>query len=83
MAAAWRTKRRYCVVVGIGIIGTYQMVLYAMQLASVAYIVAMRELSVLVGALIGVVWLGERPTAALGLGALLVGGGLLCIKIGG
>ena len=40
--------------------GGYMMVLYAMSLAQVSYILALRQISVVLGALMGVMFLGEK-----------------------
>ena len=47
---------------GIGAVGSYGLVLWAMTLAPVAMVAALREVSIPVGALIGVLVLGEKFT---------------------
>ena len=75
-----RTKKRYAAVVGVGVIGTYLVVLFALQLASVGYVVALRELSVVVGAVIGFVIFKEQATAQTIFGIVCICSGQITIK---
>jgi drug/metabolite transporter (DMT)-like permease len=62
-------------IIGVGSIGTYLMILFALQQTPVSYIVAAREFSVVVGALLGVFLLRERMT-------ILKGAAIACITLG-
>lgn len=76
--AMWRS----ILLIGIGAAGTYLMILYALTLGPVSYIVALREFAVVVGALLGVVFLKERLTP-IKIGAILaITVGLVFIKMG-
>ena len=58
------------------------MILYAYTLGPVSYIVAARESSVVIGALIGFVFLGEKYTRLKLVGVLSIAAGLALIKVG-
>ena len=76
-------RLRNAIVTGLGIVGTYSLVLTAMTYASdVTYIVAFRQLSIPIGAILGVVLLGEKQTIpkAVGLGTISIG--LLLVAAG-
>ena len=66
--------------IGLGSLGTYLLILYAYTLGPVSYIVAARESSVVIGALIGFVFLGEKYTRLKLVGVLSIAAGLALIK---
>jgi drug/metabolite transporter (DMT)-like permease len=70
-----RSNIGHIMLIGIGSIGTYLMILFALQLAPVSYIVAAREFSVVIGALLGVTFLKERMT-------ILKATAIICITLG-
>jgi uncharacterized membrane protein len=76
----WRTSRGSIVLIGIGSSGTYLIILFALTLGPVSYIVALRELAVVIGALLGVVFLQERLTRSKLIAIVVITAGLLCIK---
>lgn len=61
--------------IGIGSMGTYLMILFAYRFGPASYIVAVREFAVVIGALLGAVFLRERLTLKklLGMAAIVVG----------
>lgn len=61
--AALQAEWRAIVVVGILSFAAYQLVLFALRLAKVAYVVAAREVSIVFGAALGAAFLGERHGA--------------------
>lgn len=75
--------RRSLLIGGIGIFGTYALILLAMQLAPVSYVVPMRELSIVIGALIGMRYLGEAPDARRLAACGTVAAGVIAIGLGG
>ena len=77
-----RSNTGYILLIGVGSIGTYLMILVALQLAPVSYIVAAREFSVVIGALLGVTFLGERMTVLKAAAIVCITMGLLLIKAG-
>jgi drug/metabolite transporter (DMT)-like permease len=83
-ALAGEVRQRWPVVAGgIAVFGTYSIILAAFRLAPVSYVVPMREVSIVFGALIGVYLLGEpfgrTRIAACG----IVAAGVIAIGIGG
>jgi drug/metabolite transporter (DMT)-like permease len=72
---------RRTLIVGALMMAAYMATLQAMSLAPVAYVVAAREVSIVVTALLGALALGERhPVARVG-GALVVVGGLALMAL--
>ncbi len=70
-----RSNIGHIMLIGIGSIGTYLMILFALQQAPVSYIVAAREFSVVIGALLGMIFLRERMT-------ILKASAIVCITLG-
>lgn len=73
---------RPALVVGLGSMGTYLIILFAFRLGPVSYIVAARELSVVVGAALGVLFLGERLTASRAAAIAAIAVGLVALRLG-
>ena len=73
--------KTYIGLIGVGSIGTYLMILFAFRLGPASYIVAVREFSVVIGALLGVIFLHERMSfrQAVGMAAIVVG--IMLVKI--
>src|SRR5512143_1245351 len=69
------------VAVGVLMMGAYLAVLIAMSQAPVSYVVATREISVVVAALLGALVLHERHSAARVAGAVVIFGGLCAIAL--
>lgn len=70
-------------ITGIGISGTYSLVLTAMSFASdITYVVAFRQLSIPLGALMGVLILKEKVTAPKLLGMAILSLGLILVAQG-
>lgn len=77
----WRENRRAVLIGGVFVLGTYLIILGAMRLAEVAYIVPLREVSVLIGAAYGIWLLGEGFARQRLAGAGLILAGVLLIGI--
>ncbi len=82
LAAVWRANWSYSVLVGCGMLGTYLVILFAFRMERASYIVAVREFSVVVAAVLGVLLLRERlgPGKAAGIAAITLG--LVLIRLG-
>lgn len=83
---AWRELRANPLLVAIGglfVQGTYLIVLAAMTIAPVSYIVPLREVSVLFGALLGMVFLKELMTTQRVIAALVITSGVILIALYG
>ena len=79
----WRGLKRYALWAGPGSMATYLIVLFAMRLGKVSYVLAVREFSVVIGAFLGVLFLGERFGWHKGVGIGVIVLGLMLVKLGG
>jgi drug/metabolite transporter (DMT)-like permease len=72
---AWRSRKAASLGIGLGSMLTYLIIVYAFRLANVSYVVAVREVSIVVVALLSVTVLKEAMTVQRGLaiGAILTG----------
>ena len=77
------TQYRSAAIAGVAIVAAYCLVLAAYGFArNVAYVVAFRQVSLPLGAMFGVVFLGERMSPARFAGAALIVGGLILVGLG-
>jgi drug/metabolite transporter (DMT)-like permease len=81
VVAEWRANWLRIVLVGIATMFAYIFVLLAYRIASVSYAGAIREISVVFGALAGWRWLGEGFGLPRTLGAVLIFLGILVIAV--
>ena len=80
----WRRTRGWALLSGVTTLGAYAMVLYAIRAGTPAsYAGAVREISVVLGALVGVVVLKEAGTPMRVAGAVCVAVGVAIIALGG
>lgn len=77
----WAKRRAEILLVGVLMLGIYLIVLGAMRLTPVSYIVPLREVSIVIGAALGVWVLGERGGRERIPGAALILIGVLAIAI--
>jgi drug/metabolite transporter (DMT)-like permease len=82
LSHAWNEERR--AVVGIGVLepGAYMMVLAALTLAPVSYVAPAREVSILIGALLGWRLLGEGDVTRRLAGAAAIVAGVFALALG-
>ncbi len=73
----WRTIALAAVMSPTG----YLLVLFAFQLSKTAYVVAAREMSIVLSAIIGSVWLGEGSLGRRLLGSAVVLAGVACVAL--
>ncbi|MFN8499912.1 MAG: DMT family transporter [Anaerolineae bacterium] len=78
-----RTEWRQVLAGGVFVMGTYFMVLWALSMAPASYVGAVRGVSVLLGAVWGWRFLGERLGATRVIGACLMFAGLVALALGG
>ncbi len=82
LLAEWRVSRFNSVIAGFTAMAAYMLVLYVMQLgAPASYVGAVREISVVLGAVAGVVFLKEQGTVARLLGSALIAAGVAMIAL--
>jgi uncharacterized membrane protein len=79
--AEWRAHGRAIVVVGLASAAAYVMVLHAFQSSKVGYVVAARECSIVLSALIGALWLREGRARPRLLGAAVILAGVVCVAV--
>ncbi len=82
LAYAWREERRATLGIGILEPGAYMMVLAALTLAPVSYVAPAREVSILVGALLGARLLREADARRRMLGAAAIVAGVFALALG-
>ena len=78
-----RTNKRAAILTGIGMYGTYALVLISMAFVrNVSYVVAFRQLSIPLGASLGIMIMGESPhrPKVVGVGIMFIG--LILVGIG-
>ena len=78
---AWAVERKVILQVGALNIGSYMLTLLALQTGRASYVIALRQLSIAVGAMLGWRLLGEvlSPSRRLGVGLVVVGCVLLAL----
>ncbi len=81
LALAWRDYRKHSFIIGTGSLITYLLILFIYRIAQVSYVVALRELAVAFGAVLGFIFLGEKPTLLKVMGILLIVLGMMAIKL--
>jgi len=77
----WRNNRANILIVGFLAIFTYIMILFALQLAKVSYVSAVREVSIVLSAFLGVSQLGEKNAAQKLPGAVMIALGVVFIGL--
>jgi drug/metabolite transporter (DMT)-like permease len=78
LGETWRSAT----LIGVGSTAAYLMILFAMTVGQVGYIVALREFAVVLGAMLGFIFLKERITPMKVGAVLMIVAGLVCIKLG-
>ena len=75
LKSALMEYKRYIALIGLGSIGTYLIILFAFRLGSASYVVAVRESSVVIGALLGRILFFEplTPPKVIGIAAIMCG----------
>ena len=69
------------IIIGLGSSGTYILILFAFTLEKASYIVALRESSVVIGSIMGFLFLKEKPTYYKVSGIVLITAGLFLLKL--
>jgi len=78
----WRVSRRLILLSGPVMMGSFLTFRYGLQLAPVSYAVPVRQVSLLIGVLIGALFLGESYGRIRFVSALLVMAGAIMIRLG-
>ncbi len=77
----WRENRRAILLGAVMSPTGYLLVLFAFQLSKTAYVVAAREMSIVLSALIGSLWLGEGGARRRLTGAAVILAGVACVAL--
>jgi drug/metabolite transporter (DMT)-like permease len=81
LAREWRESRRAILLGALMSPTGYLLVLFAFQLSKTAYVVAAREMSIVLSALIGSLWLGEGGARRRLAGAAVILAGVACVAL--
>ena len=76
-----RNNLRDTIIIGLGSSGTYILILFAFTFEKASYIVALRESSVVIGSVMGFIFLKEKPTPYKVAGILFITAGLFLLKL--
>jgi drug/metabolite transporter (DMT)-like permease len=77
----WRVNWRHLLVASAMNLSAYLLVLFAFRLSKVGYVVAARELSIVLSAFIGSWWLGEGALGGRLVGAAVILAGVVCLAL--
>jgi drug/metabolite transporter (DMT)-like permease len=77
----WRANWRTIVAAAVMTLVAYLLVLFAFRLSKTAYVVAARETSIVLSALIGTLWFREGRLVARLAGAAVILGGVVCVAL--
>ena len=77
----WRTHWRTILLASCLNLTSYLLVLFAFRLAKTGYVVAARELAIVLSVLIGWLWLGEKKLGRRLVGAAVVLAGVACVAL--
>lgn len=78
---AWKKLKLYSFIIGVGSMGTYLIILFVFQMANVSYVVATRELSVVIGSFLGIKFLKEPFSIKKIIGIAFIVLGMITIKM--
>lgn len=77
----WNCNRNNILALGVVVLLTYMMVLFAFRMSKVSYVVAVRELSIVLSALYGLVWLKEQYVTQKLTGSFIIALGVILIGV--
>ncbi|MBW2544149.1 MAG: EamA family transporter [Deltaproteobacteria bacterium] len=77
----WRCNRNNILAVGVLVLLTYMMILFAFRMSNVSYVVAVRELSIVLSTIYGLVWFKEKHAMQKLTGSFIIALGVIFIGI--
>lgn len=78
----WSCNRYSILAVGVVVLLTYMMVLFAFRMSKVSYVVAVREVSIVLSAMYGLIWLKEQYVVQKLTGSIIIASGVILIGMG-
>lgn len=81
LSIAWREHKKHSAAIGLGALAGYLLILYVYQMVQVSYVVPVREFSVVIGSILGVLFLREPLSARKIISIALVVAGLVFIRL--
>jgi uncharacterized membrane protein len=81
LRSAWKEEKRASLVIGIGSTLSYLLILFAFRSSPAGHVIAIRETSVVMASLFGLVFLGEPLTRQKAISILLITGGAILLRI--
>jgi drug/metabolite transporter (DMT)-like permease len=81
LSIAWKDHKKSGIIIGMGATAGYLLILFVFRMAQVSYVVAVREFSVVIGSVLGVVYLRESLSIRKLIGIILVVAGLVLVRI--
>lgn len=81
LSVAWKEHRKSGIIIGMGATAGYLLILFVFRMAQVSYVVAVREFSVVIGSILGVVYLRESLSIRRLIGIVMVVAGLVLVRI--
>lgn len=81
LSGAWNNNRKDSLLIGLGATTGYLLILYAFRMAQASYVVAGREFSVVIGSIMGIVYLREPLLMRKVLGIIMVVLGMIMIRV--
>jgi drug/metabolite transporter (DMT)-like permease len=77
----WQVNRGPILIDGFLVLFTYMIILFAFRLSKVSYVVAAREVSIVISAMLGIIWLKEPHAPQKMAGSLLIAIGVVLIGL--
>ena len=77
----WQVNRGPILIDGFLVLFTYMIILFAFRLSKVSYVVAAREVSIVISAMLGIIWLKESHAPQKMAGSLLITLGVALIGL--
>jgi len=77
----WRCNRNNILALGVVVLLTYMMVLFAFRISKVSYVVAVREVSIVLSTIYGLVWLKEQHVMQKMTGSVIIALGVIFIGV--
>ncbi|UCF71224.1 MAG: EamA family transporter [candidate division WOR-3 bacterium] len=81
LSVAWKEHKKSGIIIGMGATAGYLLILFVFRMAQVSYVVAVRECSVVIGSVLGIIYLRESLSMRKVIGIAMVVLGLVFIRL--